>query len=105
MFKTEGQFAHKLQRSAQGKHREDFIIRRRRSPEDQILAEGYPDYTANAITSDEAAAAYREAAAGDASPAMVIDPREAAQFAAIADALLINVGTLTEDREIGRAHV
>ncbi len=28
-----------------------------------------------------------------ASPAMVIDPREAAQFAAIADALLINVGT------------
>ncbi|EOW6836058.1 hydroxyethylthiazole kinase [Klebsiella pneumoniae] len=33
-----------------------------------------------------------------ASPAMVIDPREAAQFAAIADALLINVGTLTEDR-------
>ncbi|HIB5986281.1 TPA: hydroxyethylthiazole kinase, partial [Klebsiella pneumoniae] len=34
------------------------------------------------------------------SPAMVIDPREAAQFAAIADALLINVGTLTEDRAV-----
>lgn len=33
-----------------------------------------------------------------ASPAMVIDPDEAAQFAAIADALLINVGTLTVDR-------
>ena len=33
-----------------------------------------------------------------ASPAMVIDPQEAAQFAAIADALLINVGTLTVDR-------
>nr|WP_237612117.1 aryl-sulfate sulfotransferase N-terminal domain-containing protein [Bifidobacterium longum] len=31
-----------------------------------VSAEGYPDYTANAITSDEAAAAYREAAAGDA---------------------------------------
>ena len=30
-----------------------------------------------------------------ASPAMVIDPDEASQFAAIADALLINVGTLT----------
>ena len=29
-----------------------------------VSAEGYPDYTANAITSDEAAAAYREAAAG-----------------------------------------
>lgn len=28
-----------------------------------VSAEGYPDYTANAITSDEAAAAYREAAA------------------------------------------
>ena len=27
-----------------------------------VSAEGYPDYTANAITSDEAAAAYREAA-------------------------------------------
>ena len=26
-----------------------------------VSAEGYPDYTANAITSDEAAAAYREA--------------------------------------------
>lgn len=35
-----------------------------------------------------------------ASPAMVIDPHEAAQFAAIADALLINVGTLTEDRAV-----
>ncbi len=35
-----------------------------------------------------------------ASPAMVIDPREAAQFAAIADALLINVGTLTEVRAV-----
>ena len=35
-----------------------------------------------------------------ASPAMVIDPREAALFAAIADALLINVGTLTEDRAV-----
>ncbi|MEN3206302.1 hydroxyethylthiazole kinase [Klebsiella pneumoniae] len=35
-----------------------------------------------------------------ASPAMVIDPREAAQFAAIADALLIKVGTLTEDRAV-----
>ncbi|WBG92078.1 hydroxyethylthiazole kinase [Pantoea piersonii] len=33
-----------------------------------------------------------------ASPAMVIDPDEAAQFAATADALLINVGTLTCDR-------
>ncbi|WP_312950582.1 hydroxyethylthiazole kinase [Superficieibacter sp.] len=33
-----------------------------------------------------------------ASPAMVIDAQEAAQFAAIADALLINVGTLTEER-------
>ncbi|TDQ24950.1 hydroxyethylthiazole kinase [Raoultella sp. BIGb0149] len=33
-----------------------------------------------------------------ASPAMVIDPQEASQFAAIADALLINVGTLTVDR-------
>ena len=31
-----------------------------------VSAEGYPDYTANAITSDEAAAASREAAAGDA---------------------------------------
>ncbi|MDR3432401.1 MAG: hydroxyethylthiazole kinase [Rouxiella aceris] len=31
-----------------------------------------------------------------ASPAMVIDPREAAEFATIASALLINVGTLTE---------
>lgn len=33
-----------------------------------------------------------------ASPAMVIDAREAAQFSAIANALLINVGTLTESR-------
>lgn len=33
-----------------------------------------------------------------ASPAMVIDPREAAQFSAIASALLINVGTLTASR-------
>ncbi|WP_350260903.1 hydroxyethylthiazole kinase [Pantoea sp. BJ2] len=33
-----------------------------------------------------------------ASPAMVIDPEEAAQFAGFADALLINVGTLTRDR-------
>lgn len=31
-----------------------------------------------------------------ASPAMVVDPGEAAQFAAIADALLVNVGTLTQ---------
>jgi hydroxyethylthiazole kinase len=33
-----------------------------------------------------------------ASPAMVIDTEEAAQFAGVADALLINVGTLTRDR-------
>lgn len=33
-----------------------------------------------------------------ASPAMVIDAEEAAQFAGFADALLINVGTLTRDR-------
>jgi hydroxyethylthiazole kinase len=33
-----------------------------------------------------------------ASPAMVIDRDEAQQFAAIADALLINVGTLTRER-------
>ncbi|MEA5104219.1 hydroxyethylthiazole kinase [Pantoea sp. S18] len=33
-----------------------------------------------------------------ASPAMVIDPEEAAQFAGFADAVLINVGTLTCDR-------
>ena len=33
-----------------------------------------------------------------ASPAMVIDPQEAAPFATIADALLINVGTLTRER-------
>lgn len=33
-----------------------------------------------------------------ASPAMVIEPEEASQFAAIASALLINVGTLTQER-------
>ncbi|MEM6049368.1 hydroxyethylthiazole kinase [Erwinia sp. P7711] len=33
-----------------------------------------------------------------ASPAMVIDPQEAEQFSAIADAVLINVGTLTHSR-------
>ncbi|WJV61491.1 hydroxyethylthiazole kinase [Pectobacteriaceae bacterium C52] len=33
-----------------------------------------------------------------ASPAMVVDPGEAAQFSAVADALLINVGTLERDR-------
>lgn len=33
-----------------------------------------------------------------ASPAMVIDPEEAAQFSALADAVLINVGTLTQSR-------
>ena len=33
-----------------------------------------------------------------ASPAMVIDAEEAPQFAAVADALLINVGTLTQER-------
>ena len=33
-----------------------------------------------------------------ASPAMVIDAEEAAQFSAVADALLINVGTLTRTR-------
>lgn len=33
-----------------------------------------------------------------ASPAMVIDRQEAAQFSAMADALLINVGTLTRER-------
>lgn len=33
------------------------------------------------------------------SPAMVIEPEEAEQFAAIADGLLINVGTLTTDRQ------
>ncbi len=38
-----------------------------------------------------------------ASPAMVIDPREAAQFAAIADALLINVGTLDRRSRRGDA--
>lgn len=35
-----------------------------------------------------------------ASPAMVIDADEAAQFSLIADALLINVGTLTADRAV-----
>lgn len=33
-----------------------------------------------------------------ASPAMVIEPEEASQFAAIASALLVNVGTLTRER-------
>lgn len=33
------------------------------------------------------------------SPAMVIEPEEAEQFAAIADGLLINVGTLTSERQ------
>lgn len=33
------------------------------------------------------------------SPAMVIEPKEAEQFAAIADSLLINVGTLTAERQ------
>ncbi|MCQ4106199.1 hydroxyethylthiazole kinase [Erwinia persicina] len=33
-----------------------------------------------------------------ASPAMVIDPQEAAQFSPVADALLVNVGTLTRSR-------
>lgn len=33
------------------------------------------------------------------SPAMVIEPEEAEQFAAIADGLLINVGTLTANRQ------
>lgn len=36
--------------------------------------------------------------AAGASPAMVIDEHESADFSAIADALLINVGTLTEER-------
>lgn len=36
--------------------------------------------------------------ASGASPAMVIEPEEARQFAAIASALLINVGTLTRSR-------
>ena len=46
-----------------------------------------------------------------ASPAMVIEPEEASQFAAIASALLINVGTLTQRRAIAmraaaeRAHL
>lgn len=34
----------------------------------------------------------------NASPAMVVDPEEAAQFSAVADALLINVGTLERSR-------
>ncbi len=34
-----------------------------------------------------------------ASPAMVVDNEEAAQFAAIADALLINLGTLTRPQQ------
>lgn len=33
------------------------------------------------------------------SPAMIIEPEEAEQFAAIANSLLINVGTLTADRQ------
>lgn len=33
-----------------------------------------------------------------ASPAMVVEPEEASQFAAIASALLVNVGTLTRER-------
>ncbi|WP_249360404.1 hydroxyethylthiazole kinase, partial [Citrobacter sp. wls707] len=33
-----------------------------------------------------------------ASPAMVVEPEEASQFAAIASALLVNVGTLTLER-------
>ena len=36
--------------------------------------------------------------AAGASPAMIIDKHESADFAAIADCLLINVGTLTEER-------
>ncbi|WP_420846538.1 hydroxyethylthiazole kinase [Mixta mediterraneensis] len=36
----------------------------------------------------------------NASPAMVIDVDEAAQFSGFADALLINVGTLTRDRQL-----
>ena len=36
--------------------------------------------------------------AAGASPAMIIDEHESADFAAIADALLINVGTITEKR-------
>ena len=38
-----------------------------------------------------------------ASPAMVIDAEEAAQFSAIADALLVNVGTLTRARSAAMA--
>lgn len=33
-----------------------------------------------------------------AAPAMVVEPREAAQFSAMADALLINIGTLSQSR-------
>ena len=36
--------------------------------------------------------------AAGASPAMIIDEHESADFAAIADCLLVNVGTLTDDR-------
>ncbi|WP_058914363.1 hydroxyethylthiazole kinase [Entomohabitans teleogrylli] len=35
-----------------------------------------------------------------ASPAMVIEPQEAAQFSAIADSLLVNIGTLTRERGV-----
>lgn len=35
-----------------------------------------------------------------ASPAMVVEPQEAAQFSALADGLLINVDTLITDRDI-----
>ncbi len=41
---------------------------------------------------------YCQYLAGAASPAMVIETEEASQFAAIASALLINVGTLTQPR-------
>ncbi|WP_436893008.1 hydroxyethylthiazole kinase [Siccibacter turicensis] len=42
----------------------------------------------------------------NASPAMVVDPDEAAQFSAVADALLINLGTLTHpQREAMRAAI
>lgn len=36
-----------------------------------------------------------------ASPAMVVEPQEAAQFSAIADALLVNIGTLCQQRAAG----
>lgn len=39
-----------------------------------------------------------------ASPAMIIDADEVVQFAAIADALLINVGTLTGERAVAMRH-